>query len=163
MTVGAADAEIGTATRSELDACAALVAEHASFDAYRITAQALASALREGVDRGERVFRARVGLALVGMAWVVPRGAFARSPYLRLLVVAPEASGTGIGSLLLEAVESWSFARDEHLFLLVNRVNTRARGFYARRGFVVVGQLHDYVGPGLDETIMRKRRPTATA
>ncbi len=151
---------VGPAADADLAACAALVAGHALFERYGIGPTELVHALRSGVAAGDLVSCARRGSVLVGFVWLAPTGAFARSPYLRLLAVAPETSGTGIGSQLAEAAEVWAFRRASDIFLLVNDGNVAARRFYTRRGFEVVGRLHEYVLPGLDETIMRKRRPT---
>jgi ribosomal protein S18 acetylase RimI-like enzyme len=89
---------------------------------------------------------------------VVPRGAFGRSPYLRLLVVAPDAVGRGVGSALMEAFEAAAFAAAADAFLLVTYDNDAAQRFYLRRGYVEVGRLPDYVRPGITEVVLRKRR-----
>jgi len=141
---------------------AALVAGQPLFERYGATAEVLERSWRAGVEAGDRLKAAIVDGRVVGVAWLVPKGAFARSPYLRLLAVATTAAGRGVGTALLAACEAWAFERADDLFLLVNAHNEGARSFYERRGFVAIGQVHGYVLPELDETIMRKRRPSST-
>lgn len=141
---------------------ARIVAALPLFERYGATAEALERAWRAGLEAGDRFEAAVLDGRIVGVAWLVPSGAFARSPYLRLLAVASTAAGRGIGTALLDACEAWAFERADDLFLLVSDDNEDARGFYERRGFVAIGGIHDYVLPGLDETIMRKRRPSST-
>jgi len=138
---------------------ASLVAAQPLFQRYGATVETLERAWRAGLEAGDRFKAALVDGQVVGLAWLVPSGAFARSPYLRLLAVAAPAAGRGVGTVLLQACEDWAFERADDLFLLVNDDNEPARRFYERRGFVAIGQVHGYVLPGLDETIMRKRRP----
>ena len=141
---------------------ATLVAEQPLFERYGATVEALERAWRVGIEAGDRFEAAVLDGRILGVAWLVPSGAFARSPYLRLLAVASTAAGRGIGTALMDACEAWAFERADDLFLLVNDDNEGARGFYERRGFEAIGRIHDYVLPGLDETIMRKCRPSST-
>ncbi len=131
------------------------------FERYGLRPAALAASLARSIDRGDSVWIDDDAVAGPrGFAWWTPNGAFARSPYLRLLVVAADATGGGVGARLLAAVEQGAFAEATDLFALVNADNERARSFYARRGYVEVGRLDDYVAPGLHEVVLRKRRPT---
>jgi ribosomal protein S18 acetylase RimI-like enzyme len=149
---------IGRAERTELEALARLRDGHTLFRRYGPEA-ASAGSLRRALDAGDGILVARRAGAPIGMAWWSPRGAFARSPYLRLLVVAVGEAGSGVGSLLMDAVEREAFSGADDLLLLVTRDNVGAIRFYGRRGFEHVGLLHDYVVPGVDEVVMRKRRP----
>jgi [ribosomal protein S18]-alanine N-acetyltransferase len=139
---------------------ALLVAEQPLFARYGATVEALERAWRAGFEAGDLFKAALIDGRVVGVAWLVPSGAFARSPYLRLLAVAPTVAGRGVGTVLLQACEDWAFERADDLFLLVNDDNEAAHRFYERRGFEAIGRVHGYVLPGLDETIMRKRRPS---
>ena len=148
---------ITQASGDDVAACAALVARQAAFAVYAMDAARLRRSLDEALERGETVLCVHLDGVAVGVAWLVPRGAFARSAYVRLIAVAPEALGRGIGSLLMERVECAASAHGDDLFLLVTSTNVAAQRFYARRGFTPVGRLHDYVVPGVDELLMRKR------
>ncbi|MHB8417530.1 MAG: GNAT family N-acetyltransferase, partial [Myxococcales bacterium] len=54
----------------------------------------LSAALAEGRDA---LFCAEVAGAPAGLAWVLRRGTFGRSPYLKLLAVAEGSRGQGVG------------------------------------------------------------------
>ena len=70
---------------------------------------------------------------------------------LDLLWVRPESRSQGVGSALMDALES----EGEVLTLEVWAVNRRAVTFYERRGFVVSGTVED-PGTGLDKLVMLK-------
>ncbi|HEY7072203.1 MAG TPA: GNAT family N-acetyltransferase [Acidimicrobiales bacterium] len=55
------------------------------------------------------------------------------------LYVAPEARGTGVAARLLDHAETTIAERHDGAWLAVVAANTRARGFYARRGWVDAG------------------------
>jgi ribosomal protein S18 acetylase RimI-like enzyme len=106
----------------------------------------------------EAVFVAERAGDVVGFVWVCPRGAFGRSGYVRLLGVAPTAQGSGVGSDLMDAAES--FVRDrgiDDVFLLVSEFNDAAREFYVGRGYEHVGTIDGYVQSDVDERLLRKR------
>lgn len=57
--------------------------------------------------------------------------------YVGELAVAEEAEGRGVGRALMEAAESWARERGYGLVVLdTGAANVRARGFYARLGYV---------------------------
>jgi GNAT superfamily N-acetyltransferase len=143
----------------DVPSLAALVDGHPLFERYGLRPAALAASLARALERGDRVWVDDDGGAPRGFAWWTPTGAFARSPYLRLLVVAADATGAGVGARLMDAVEAGAFAVADDLFALANVDNAGARRFYARRGYVEVGRIDDYVAPGLHEVVLRKRRP----
>ncbi|MHB8420501.1 MAG: GNAT family N-acetyltransferase, partial [Myxococcales bacterium] len=95
---------------------------------------------------------AEVAGAPAGLAWVLRRGTFGRSPYLKLLAVAEGSRGQGVGAALLAAAE----AVGGGLTLLVSDFNTAAQAFYRRQGYAQVGALPDFVLPGVTELILRK-------
>jgi ribosomal protein S18 acetylase RimI-like enzyme len=149
--------EIRDADRDDLAALSLLAGGHPLFVRYGLDPAGLSRALTGALDRGEGLVLAVEERSPVGFAWWVPHGAFARSPYLRLLVVALEATGRGIGGALLDALEARAAPTAEDLFLLVTHDNAAARRFYARRGFTEVGRLADYVVVGITEILLRKR------
>jgi ribosomal protein S18 acetylase RimI-like enzyme len=85
-------------------------------------------------------------------------GAFLGQPYLQLLAVAPRWRGQGVGSALLEWLETEVFERRRaaNLFAFVSAFNQPARGLYQRRGYVEVGVMSDYLRLGMDEILVRK-------
>lgn len=92
-----------------------------------------------------------------GFAWVIPRGAFGRSAYLRLIGVHPAASARGIGSMLLAHAEQESARHAGDLFLLVSDFNTDAQRFYQRHGYTQTGAIAGYVVPDVVELLFWKR------
>ncbi|MFN2321677.1 MAG: N-acetyltransferase family protein [Trueperaceae bacterium] len=147
---------------SDAHALAALVDGHPLFERYGVRSADLAASLARAIEHGERVCVDDDTAGPRGFAWWTPTGTFARSPYLRLLVVAANATGEGVGARLMDAVEQGAFAVANDLFALANADNEGARRFYTRRGYVEVGRLEDYVAPGLHEVVLRKRTPTAS-
>jgi ribosomal protein S18 acetylase RimI-like enzyme len=143
----------------ELAALARLVVGHPLFERYGIEPASLERALSAGIDAGDAVLAAESDGRLGGLAWWSPRGAFGRSPYLRLLVVAPDTVGRGVGSVLMDAFEAAAFATATDAFALVTHDNDAARRFYRRRGYAEVGRLPDCVREGITEVVLRKRRP----
>lgn len=77
-----------------------------------------------------------VGTA-TGAEYEVERGA----AHLFAMWVAPDARGTGIGRLLVDAVADWAGERScERLLLNVTETNRAARSFYEACGFVDTGE-----------------------
>jgi ribosomal protein S18 acetylase RimI-like enzyme len=149
--------DIRDASRDDLAALSCLVQGHALFQRYGVDAADLHRSLATALKGGDALLLAEEEGRPLGFAWWVPLGAFARSPYLRLLVVAPAATGRGIGGSLLAAVEARAAPVSEDLFLLVTHDNVAAQRFYARRGYTEVGRLADYVAAGITEIVLRKR------
>jgi ribosomal protein S18 acetylase RimI-like enzyme len=81
----------------------------------------------------------------------------AGSAYVVSLACAPEARGAGVGGQLLTFAEQLVETQSTHLFLCVSSFNARARRFYERHGYAVVGELADYVIAGASELLMCKR------
>lgn len=98
---------------------------------------------------------------LVGFARVLlgggGAGQFGRGGYLKLIALRPGYEGRGIGQLLLAAVEQAVAERSPDLFLLTSDFNHGAQRFYARAGYLRVGELPDFVHPGITEVIYWKR------
>jgi len=92
---------------------------------------------------------------LCGFVLLHPAGC-AGSPYIASIATAEEVRGQGVGAHLLRAAENW-FPGARHIFLCVSSFNTRARQFYERYGYTVVGELPDYVIQGASEILMCKR------
>ena len=145
--------------RSDIAPCAALVAETPLWQRYRYNRARCAADLRAALARGDDLHVAHSGQTVLGLAWVLPRGAFGRVPYLKLLAVANAARNQGVGPKLLAAAEQHG-----QLMLLVSDFNRGARRFYARQGYRRVGALPGFVIPEVTELVLFKRitpRPRA--
>lgn len=146
----------------DVSLCADWVDEHPLFQRYGLTPRRMAASLTTALQRREQLLIAEDvsspnGAIPVGLAWYLPQGTFYHSAYLRLLIVSPRATGSGVGGQLMDVVEATVFERVTDLFALVNTENYGAQRFYERRGYKRVGELPDYVGPGLHEYIYRKQ------
>jgi GNAT superfamily N-acetyltransferase len=127
---------------------------------YQMTAPKLFARLYAGISKGHLVlvaqFASELPNVISGFAWCIRDGAFGRSAYLRLIAVNPTATGKGIGSALLNALENHVRTHCADLFLLVSDFNTDAQCFYQRHGYEQVGALAGYVLPDVVEFIYRK-------
>ena len=95
-----------------------------------------------------------------GFAWYIPQGAFARSPYLKLIGVHPQYRNMEIGKQLLSHVEADCKRFSKQLFLLVSDFNIAAQRFYQRQGYQHIGTIPAYVLPDVAELIYYKRLDT---
>jgi ribosomal protein S18 acetylase RimI-like enzyme len=89
---------------------------------------------------------------------VVMTDGFLLGGFIALLAVQPEASGKGVGQLLIAHVEARVFARRRWLFVSCDADNRAALRFYRRQDFARVGRLPDLVRPGRTELLLRKPR-----
>jgi ribosomal protein S18 acetylase RimI-like enzyme len=146
------------ATTGDVGPLAGMMANAPLLRRYGSTRPGAAAALRRGLLAGDLVLVAGSPPAAPrGLAWLVAGRALVRSAYLRLLLVADEAQGSGLGARLLAAAESRLRPVANHLVLLVTRDNQGARRFYRRHGYRQVGTLPGLARPGLDEVLYWKR------
>lgn len=126
---------------------------------YRLNAEKAAHQFVTAHAEGDILLAAdhAIGGAACGFAWCMPRGAFGRSAYLRLIGVRPDCGRLGIGAALLETVEHHARALTGDLILLVSDFNTDAQRFYARHGYERIGAIPGYVLPDVTEYILRKQ------
>lgn len=92
----------------------------------------------------------------LGFAIVDAQG-FAGAPYLKAIAVDAMERSAGVGTAILDHVESRWGAPAGNMFLCVSSFNDGAKSLYERRGYVVVGVLDRYLVDDADEIIMRKR------
>lgn len=141
-------------TASDVDALAAWMIHVPLWARYGLTAECAAAQFHEALARHDLLL---IETSRVAFAWVMPRGAFGRSPYLRLIGVHPQTASRGVGSALLQAVESRARVHGDRLFLLVSDFNQDAQRFYQRHGYTQAGALPDYVVAGVTEYLFWKR------
>jgi ribosomal protein S18 acetylase RimI-like enzyme len=145
--------------RRHLPACAELVGRLPLFEQYGF-APAAAHRLLEAALANERavVLCAEQGPVLCGFAWFVRRGGFDRSGYLRLIAVDSDQQGKGAGRALVGELERRHLG-EGGILVLTEAGNHSARRFYERLGYRAVGEIPDYVKPGLTERIYFKPPP----
>jgi ribosomal protein S18 acetylase RimI-like enzyme len=89
---------------------------------------------------------------------IVATDGFLLGGFIALLAVRPDASGKGLGGLLVAHVEARVFAKRRWLFVSCDAGNRAALRFYRRQGFARVGRLPDLVQKGHVELLLRKPR-----
>jgi GNAT superfamily N-acetyltransferase len=124
---------------------------------YAVSERAARTSLADAFRSRDIVLVAVDGRETLGLAWVIATRALDRAAYLRLLLVAESRQSQGVGAALLARAERASrAAKCRHLALLVTRTNRRARTFYSRLGYRHVGDLPDFVRPGIAEALYVK-------
>ena len=137
--------------------CAAIVSEYPLFERYGVTEKSMLRLLSEIYGHDDTyLLEAQLSGKLVGFAWLIPRGAFARCAYIRLITVAPSFKRKGVGRALMRAIEA-EFLLPRGIMLLVEASNREARSFYEAVGYRQVGLIPGFVRPGLDECVYFKR------
>ena len=106
------------------------------------------------VPKDREAYVLQFGGRVAGIAIVKPQ--FLLGDYLELLGIAPQARGTGLGTTLLNYIESAVFGRTKNLFACVSDFNSAAREFYKRRGFQEIGPMPNFLIPGSAEMLLRK-------
>ncbi|MBX3080772.1 MAG: GNAT family N-acetyltransferase [Anaerolineae bacterium] len=127
---------------------------------YGLTAERAVINFAKAAEQGEVLVTADGDVPCCGFAWAIPKGAFGRSAYLRLIGVRPDYAGAGVGSRLLTYVEEAVLQYSSELFLLVSDFNHEAQRFYQRHGYTQVGAIDGYVLPDVVELLFwRRLRP----
>ena len=98
---------------------------------------------------------ARPGL-VAAFAILCLEGAFVG--YVQTLAVREDWRNAGLGTALLACMEERIFRDSPNVFICVSSFNKRARALYERLGYVLVGDLRDFIVSGHDEVLLRKTR-----
>lgn len=179
---GSAGISIADATLRDIDGCAAIACDSEIGERYRFDCETLAGSMRRALESGAIIVVAREAAspgaaagpsaanspgaaaergaegAILGFAWIDPRGAFGSAPYLKLIAVDGKARSGGVGAALLDEFERRAPPKSRALALLVSDFNARAIAFYERHGFCRAGALPDFAADGVTEILMIKRR-----
>jgi GNAT superfamily N-acetyltransferase len=148
--------DLRPASPSDVPAIARLVAQTPLWQRYGVTVDSARAALEMGLGRGDPIHVA-MAEELLGFAWLLPRGGFDRTPYLKWIGVVGGGQGRGVGAQLLNSVEGAARSFRPELMLLCSHFNEGGRRFYLRQGYQQVGVLPAYVLPDVDEVIFWKR------
>jgi ribosomal-protein-alanine N-acetyltransferase len=76
--------------------------------------------------------------------------------YIQTVCVADRERGKGLGARLVAFAEDRIFRESPNVFLCVSSFNPAARRLYERLGYVLVGELTDYLVRGHSEILLRK-------
>lgn len=155
---GDAETRVRAARAGDASRYSYLVDEHPMFSSYGWTREGLESSIGDALRKGHAIGVCEVCGSAAGLVWGIEEGAFARSGYVRLVIVARAFEGRGVASLLMDWVEHQLYSAAPDVFLLVNENNLRAQRFYERRGYVRIGEVSEYVVPDEAEAIYRKKR-----
>jgi ribosomal-protein-alanine N-acetyltransferase len=139
------------AGRAEAEACAHMMAGSEPWITLGRGYDA-SLALLESPDR--ECYVALADGAVVGFLILNMHGAFVG--YIQTVCVAAEARGLGIGTELVRFAEQRIFSEAPNVFLCVSSFNPDARRLYERLGYVLVGELTDYIVHGHAELLYRK-------
>jgi ribosomal protein S18 acetylase RimI-like enzyme len=141
----------------DLPSLAAWMVETPLWQRYGLTVEAAIANFENSMARGDWLIVAEDKASVCGFAWVMPKDVFGRSPYLRLIGVRADKTGSGIGTALMNEVERQSATVANELFLLVSDFNVSAQAFYKQRGYTQIGAVEAYVVPDITELIFYKR------
>jgi ribosomal-protein-alanine N-acetyltransferase len=137
-------------TQDEALACARLMSSSEPW----ITLQRGYEESRRAIeDPGYEVYVA-VESRLLGFIVLNLQGDFAG--YIKSVCVVPEARGSGLGTRLITFAEERIFREHPNVFILASSFNPRARELYERLGYLVIGEIPDYVVRGYSEIMLRK-------
>jgi len=148
------DVRIVSMGRQNLEACGRILDGLPVFRRYGIYGDTASKLLGAALDEGRPDLRVALGATgtVVGLAWLVPRGAFDRSSYLRLIAVAQAQHRSGVGRRLVAALEDTHLQRGG-IFVLVSTEDSVAQAFWQGLGYGEVGVLPNYSRTGWDELI----------
>ena len=144
------------ATTADLNQCAALIDETPFFTNYGMDGAKVAAVISKSVQTDGAICVTLLdGESVLGFAWLLPKGGFDRSAYLKLLAVNPHKKRRGIGARLMAHLEQ-NWLKPNGLMLLVTEDNEHAVRFYQSIGYTQRGRLPDYVQAGRTELLMYK-------
>ena len=126
------------------------------YQRYDFQPAIIAKTLEEALSIGDWLQVHAVGAQTCAFAWCQERGAFGRSPYMRLIAVRAGYQRQGIGREMLHQAESWARRDHTSLTLLVSDYNHSAQRFYRREGYRESGRLPAFVLADVDEIIYHK-------
>jgi ribosomal protein S18 acetylase RimI-like enzyme len=137
--------------REEIETCARLMVSSEPWITLKRTYEDSAKMME---DPRRETYVALVGGEIAGFLILRMDGVF--SGYLQTVGVAPEWRGRGIGSLLVGFAEERIFRDRANVFMCVSSFNPDALRLYERLGYVVIGEIKDFIVKGHSELLLRK-------
>jgi len=137
--------------RADAEICAHMMANSEPWMTLRRDYDA---SLKILTDPSREVYLGIVGDEIVGFIVLNMHGAFVG--YLQSVCVVPQWRSRGIGSELMDYVEKRILSETPNVFICVSSFNPRVQRLYERRGYMVVGELKDWIIPGHSEILLRK-------
>lgn len=148
--------EIKQLIKENIDVCTEIICNSVLGEKYGYIKEKTKNMLSNALDKEEKIFTAHIKKDVVGFIWYDQKGAFAISPYLKLIVIDEKYKGMNIGSLLMDFYEKQCKEVNKHYFLLVSDFNINAIAFYEKRGYKRIGTIPYFVKRDINEIIMFK-------
>jgi ribosomal protein S18 acetylase RimI-like enzyme len=76
--------------------------------------------------------------------------------YIQTVCVSAKFRNKGVGSILIAFAEERIFQEAPNVFICVSSFNNEAKRLYQSLGYEIIGELKDYIVPGLSEILLRK-------
>jgi ribosomal protein S18 acetylase RimI-like enzyme len=151
---------VGRAAQKDLEPCLDILMDSILGEEY-FSRELAEGILYEGISRKEVYIAKTAKGEIAGFFRLVLDGVFLVFAYIHLLAVKTDYRGRGVGTLLLEEAERLIREEREYpdikkSFLLVGKINRRAKSFYERRGYRRVSTLDDLFSEGDTEFLMMK-------
>jgi ribosomal protein S18 acetylase RimI-like enzyme len=135
----------------DIEACARIMVTSEPW----ITLGRTMDALRPVIgDPAKEVHLVRDAKGVAGFVILDMRGPLAG--YVQTIAIRADRRGSGLGAMLLSAVEARVYRQSANVFLCVSSFNPGAQRFYARMGYERIGTWRQYVVAEHDEILMRK-------
>jgi len=155
-----ASVSLRLATRKELGACVDILMDSILGEEY-FTRDIAEPILADAIAKKEVTVATTDSGEIVGFCRLVLDGLFLVFAYIHLLAVKTGYRGLGIGTKLLRDAERTILEEREYpdikkSFLLVGKINGRAKRYYERQGYVRAGTLNDLFSEGDTEFLMVK-------
>lgn len=140
----------------DVEECASFISQIELFQQYGWKKEKAKQQLLLALEEPEAILAsASLDDQILGFCWLIKKGAFGRSPYLRLIAVSPEAHRKGVGRALMHWLER-NYLSPNGLFLLTTHTNIEAQSFYESLGYKQIGEIPSYLREDLHEKIYYK-------
>ncbi|PWT94580.1 MAG: N-acetyltransferase [Bacteroidetes bacterium] len=140
-----------TKERKHIEICARMMAGTDPWIRYGMDYDLCLKAF-EGAFR--EIYILQIDEVIAGFAILQVTGTF--KGYIQSLCISEERRGHGLGNKLLQFCEERILQISPNIFICVSEFNVGALKLYKEFGFKLIGELHDFLQPGLTELLMRK-------
>ncbi len=149
-----------TATRRDLEHCVEIMMDSILGEEY-FSRELAVALIAQGISRKEITAARGPEGEMLGFFRLVLDGVFLVFAYVHLFAVKSSHRGIGIGSQLLAEAERQirkeeSYPDIKKSFLLVGKLNRKAKAFYEKHGYTRIATMHDLFSKGDTEFLMMK-------